>query len=70
MQLNNLNEEFDLLQWSDSDKARNILDRGLQMAVDNPVKEQLKPIIFELYKLLPDADKKIMSGGDGSELIG
>jgi len=40
------------------------------MAADNPVKEQLKPIIIELYKLLPDADKKIMSGGDGRELIG
>lgn len=70
MYLNNFNEEFDILQWSDSDKARNILDRGLQMAADNPEKELLKPIIFELYKLLPDADKKIVSGGDGSELIG
>ena len=68
--LNHLNEEFDILQWSDRGKARNILDRGLQMAADNPVKEQLKPIIFELYKLLPDADKKIVSGGDGRELIG
>ncbi len=70
MHLNHLNEEFDILQWSDSDKARNILDRGLQMAADNPVKELLKPIIFELYKLLPDADKKIVSGDDGRKLIG
>ncbi len=68
--LNHLNEEFDILQWSDRGKARNILDRGLQMAADNPVKEQLRPIISELYKLLPEADQKISSGGDGSELIG
>ena len=68
-QLNHLNEEFDILQWSDRGKARNILDRGLQMAADNPVKEQLIPIISELYKLLPKADRKIPSG-DGSELIG
>ena len=68
--LNHLNEEFDILQWSDRGKARNILDRGLQMAADNPVKEQLRPIISELYKLLPEADEKIPSGGDGSELIG
>ncbi|MBL79433.1 MAG: heat-shock protein Hsp70 [Nitrosomonadaceae bacterium] len=67
--LNHLNDEFDMLQWSDKGKARNILDRGLQMAADNPVKEQLRPIIIELYKLLPDADKKILDG-DGSELIG
>jgi len=69
LQLNHLNEEFDILQWSDRGKARNILDRGLQMAADNPVKEQLRPIISELYKLLPKADQKIPSG-DGSELIG
>lgn len=68
--LNHFNEEFDMLQWSDKGKARNILDRGLQMAADNPVKEQLRSIISELYKLLPDADKKIVGGGDGSELIG
>ena len=67
--MNHFNEGFDILQWSDRGKARNILDRGLQMAADNPVKEQLKPIIIELYKLLPAADKKILDG-DGSELIG
>jgi molecular chaperone DnaK len=68
--MNHFNEGFDILQWSDRGKARNILDRGLQMAADNPVKEQLRPIISELYKLLPEADQKISSGGDGSELIG
>ena len=70
MHLSNFNEEFDILQWSDRDTARNVLDRGLQMAADNPVKEQLRQIIQELYKLLPDADKEIGSGGDGSELVG
>jgi molecular chaperone DnaK len=70
MHLNHFNEEFDILQWRDRSRARSILDRGLQMAVDNPEKERLQPIISELYKLLPDADKKILSDGDGSELIG
>jgi molecular chaperone DnaK len=68
--LNHFNGEFEILEWSDRDNARNILDRGLQMAADNPEKEQLKQVISELFKLLPDADKDIVSGGDGSELIG
>ena len=68
--LMNFNDEFDTFDWSDRDKARMILDRGLQLAVNNPAKEQLRPIILELYKLLPDVEKEIVGGGDGSELVG
>lgn len=70
MYLKNFNDEFDTLDWSDRDKARMTLDRGLQLAANNPVKEQLRPIIIELFKLLPEADKAIVGGGDGSELVG
>lgn len=68
--LNNFNEDFDTLDWNDRSNARLILDRGLQLAASNPVKEQLRPIVMELFKLLPEADKAIIGGGDGSELIG
>ena len=68
--LNHFNEDFDTLDWNDRDRARMTLDKGLQLAANNPVKEQLRPIVTELYKLLPDADKAIVGGGDGSELIG
>ena len=40
------------------------------MAAQNPTKEKLRPIIIELFKLLPEIDKPIIGGGDGSELIG
>ena len=70
MYLNHFNEEFDTLDWSDRNKARMTLDRGLQLAANNPVKEQLAQIIQELYKLLPDADQEIVGGGDGRELVG
>jgi len=68
--LNDLNEDFDILDWSDEGRARLTLDRGLQLAANNPVKAQLRPIVLELYKLLPEADKAIVGGGDGSELVG
>lgn len=64
------NEEFDILQWSDRNRARDLLNRGLEMAVQNPVKERLRTIITELYKLLPASDAKMISEGDGNELIG
>ena len=70
MYLNNFNDDFDVLDWNDRNKARMTLDRGLQLAANNPVKDELRPIILELFKLLPDADKAIIGGGDGTELIG
>lgn len=68
--LYNLNEEFDMLQWSDRYSARSLLDRGLQIAADAPSKERLRPIVSELYSMLPQADKAMLSEGDGTELIG
>lgn len=68
--LQNLNDEFDTLQWSDPRSARELLDKGLHMATESPSKERLRPIVSELYKLLPQADKAMLSEGDGTELIG
>ena len=68
--LNNFNDEFDTLDWTDRNRARMTLDKGLQLAANNPTKERLRPIVIELYGLLPQADKAIIGGGDGSELVG
>jgi len=70
MMLQNFNDDFDTLDWGDRNRARMTLDRGLQMAANNPTKERLRPVVLELYKLLPDTDKPIIDGGDGNELIG
>lgn len=67
--LNNFNDDFETLDWSDRNKARMTLDRGLQLAAHDPIKEQLRPIVLELFKLLPNVDKAIVSG-DGTELVG
>lgn len=67
--LHNLNEEFDTLDWHDRRRARTLLDKGLQMAATNPVKEQLRSIVIELYRLLPDTEKPL-AGGDTSLLLG
>lgn len=69
LMLNNFNDDFDTLDWSDPRRARMILDKGMQLAVDNPSKERLRQIVMELYKLLPDATQPMVAG-DGSELIG
>jgi len=70
MYLKNFNDEFDTLDWKDRNRARMTLDRGLQMAANNPSKEVLRPIVIELYKLLPETDKPIIGNGSGDELVG
>lgn len=65
----NLNEEFDTLDWSDKGKARMLINQAVQIAASNPTKENLRPILFELYKLLPNVDKPIGSN-DNSALRG
>lgn len=70
MYLKNFNDEFDTLDWKDRNRARMTLDRGLQMAGNDPTKESLRPVVIELFNLLPETDKPIIGGGDGSELIG
>ena len=58
--LHDLNENFNTHDWSDRNRARLIINQGLQIAVDNPTKERLKPIIIELFKLLPKAERPII----------
>jgi len=70
MMLKNFNDEFNTLDWKDRNRARMTLDRGLQMAANNPSKQSLRQVVIELYNLLPDTQKPIIGGGDGTELIG
>lgn len=70
MYLKHFNDEFDTLDWKDRNAARMTLNKGLQIASNNPTKQALRPIIIELFRLLPEADKKLIGGGDGTELIG
>jgi molecular chaperone DnaK len=62
--LHDFNQEFDMHEWSDRNKARLLINQGLQLAASNPSKAKLRPIVIELYKLLPGVDKPIFAGDD------
>ena len=63
--LKEFNDEFDLHEWSDRNKARMLINQGLSIAASTPSKQKLRPIVIELYKLLPKSDKPILVGDDG-----
>lgn len=51
------NDKYNLLQWSDRFRARQLLDRGLTTISNNPKLEELLPVARELMNLLPDNEK-------------
>ncbi|MDP2414818.1 Hsp70 family protein [Daejeonella sp.] len=62
--LKEFNDEFDLNEWSDRSKAKMLIQQGLSIAATTPTKQRLRPIVMELYKLLPKSDKPIFAGDD------
>lgn len=54
--LTELDEEFDLHEWSDRNKARLLLNQGLSMISSGASKQALRPVLRELYSLLPDVN--------------
>jgi molecular chaperone DnaK len=62
--LKEFNEDFDINEWSDRNKAKMLINQGLSIASNNPSKQKLRPIVIELYKLLPKSDKPLFAGDD------
>lgn len=69
MMLQAFNENFNTHDWSDRNKARLLINQGMKIAAENPTKQSLRPLIIELYKLLPDVEKKSIFPDDLSLLL-
>lgn len=56
------NETFSYHSWKDSSRARQLINRGLEVINNNPSREELLPIAKGILELLPD-DEGANSGG-------
>lgn len=65
--LRGFDSEFHSLHWADSNRARTLINKGLQIISENPNVNDLRPIVVSLYDLLPDDEKP---GDDGGLLVG
>ena len=61
------NQNFGSYHWEDSNRARQLLNEGLQQIGENPTTEDLHPIVIDLINLLPDTERP---SGDDSVLVG
>lgn len=61
------NQNFGSYHWKDSNRARQLLNEGLQQIGENPTTEDLHPICRDLIDLLPNDEKP---SGDDTVLVG
>jgi molecular chaperone DnaK len=61
------NQNFGSYHWLDTNRARQLLNEGLQQIGENPTTEDLHPIVIDLINLLPNEEKP---SGDDSVLVG
>ena len=65
--IRNFNENFGDYTWSDSNRARQLVNSGISKISENPDKEELRQIIISLYDMLPNDERP---SGDDSVLVG
>lgn len=56
------NDRFGGINWTDSSRARQLLNRGMEAINNNPTVDTLHPIVCGLIDLMPD-DEKADAGG-------
>lgn len=61
------NQHFASYHWKDSNRARQLLNEGLQQIGENPNTDDLHPIVVDLINLLPNEERP---SGDDSVLVG
>lgn len=50
------NDHFGAIRWKDSSRARQLVNRGMEQINNNPTTEDLRRIVAELLKLMPQED--------------
>lgn len=55
--IKDIHANFHKYNWHDASKAQMLLNQAMRIMNDNPTKDQLRPIVVELYNLLPEKEK-------------
>lgn len=56
-------ENFDSFNWKNNQKARSLINEGLKIISENPVVDQIHPLVVAIIDLLPDDNKESIPGG-------
>jgi len=57
-------DDFDSHNWKNKSQAKQLINQAKQMIATNPTKQKLRPIVSELFKLLPETERPKLSEKD------
>ena len=57
-------DDFETHNWKNKSQAKQLINQAKQMIATNPTKQKLRPIVSELFKLLPDSERPKPTGKD------
>lgn len=55
-------EDFDSIRWQNPTRARKLLNQAISVIQDNPTSDKLLPIAKQIIELLPEDEKRNVSG--------
>jgi molecular chaperone DnaK len=67
--IKNFDANFSSHKWSNSMRARTLIDEAKQIISSNPSKMKIEEIVRELFSLLPEPEKAAISENDDSTLM-
>ena len=67
--IKDFDSNFSTYQWINSSRARILVDEAKQMISTNPTKIKIEQIVRELFTLLPEKEKAVISENDDSTLM-
>ena len=57
-------DDFDAYNWKNKSQARLLINQAKQIIATNPTKNKLRPMVSDLFKLLPDSERPKLSEKD------
>jgi len=62
--IKDFDDDFETRNWKNKSQAKQLISQAKQMIATNPTKQKLRPIISELFKLLPDSERPKPTGNE------
>ena len=62
--IKSFDDDFDTHNWQNRSQAKQLINQAKQIISTNPTKQKLRPIILDLYKLLPNEVPPASIGND------